>query len=271
MKKKHASRWLVMKAAAFLASAGSCGAWDFEYGYATVFAANADAHVASQVHVEKSSSFLGRAYTPTEFSPGVSHLTYKFVFDAPVARARLRACFDVGTYSYFTIEEGIVRSYGFGSLWASTNGQDWQLLLDAFAPPGDSPFPNPTLVLANYTYDRVLPDSLMGASTIWVQARLQQTFPSYAGFGLSPLIPGEDVFRFDADLQLPRLRITALDNTLVQLTWSTNHPGYTLLSASARTDPIWTPVTENVSVIGDRYSVVVRVSESGRLFRLVKQ
>ena len=79
---------------------------------------------------------------------------------------------------------------GSGSLWASKNGMDWVQILDAPALSGYVP------------YASNLPDSLVGSSEIFIQARLQSS-------GLSPLLaqflPNDgvstaNVFELDANL-----------------------------------------------------------------------
>ena len=94
----------------------------------------------------------------TYWSPTVSgqpaKITKKFTFDRPIAEAFL----DVD-YIYIDSFAGTGR----GSLWASKDGINWVLLVDA---PTSS-------FAAGYGFNNSLPQPLMGSKELWIQARLQ--------------------------------------------------------------------------------------------------
>ena len=80
--------------------------------------------------------------------------------------------------------------FGFGSLWASTDGTSWQLLMDA---------PTPSGTAEGYFYNHSLPSSLLGDSDIWIQARMQASgWNILSEFSRTDVSVPIEIFRFKA-------------------------------------------------------------------------
>jgi hypothetical protein len=134
-------------------------AWDFTYGYRSVYDANADAYIVATPNAKKYNE--GQTVPETYWGPtanGVAaSVTSRFTFAAPTTEIFLRAqttTFNHGSY------------YANSSLWASTDGSSWQLLLDN---------PKPSGTVSQLYYNQDVPGSLLGATEFWVQARMDQT------------------------------------------------------------------------------------------------
>ena len=125
-------------------------------------ATNADAFVVERVNIQKAVFDGGRmsCWSPASADQGAV-LTKRFDFPEPVLAAYVRLSADVGlsVWNYGW-------AYGEGSLHASKDGQSWERILDA---------PTPTGVEAEafYDYDELLPASVLGTKTLWLQARLK--------------------------------------------------------------------------------------------------
>jgi hypothetical protein len=175
---------------AVLAVVTSSGlAWDFEYGYRSVFSPNADTYVVDQSTVRKTDSGFYNFYQPIGFAGTV---TYKFLFDAPVASAFLHA--NVAA-DYFPEQQGSA------GLFASKDGQTWVNLLF---------HEGETDHLTVAEYDQELPSSVLGADQLWIQARMSGgfPFPEFAQFSRSDERLPTDVFQLKATL-VPEPSITA--------------------------------------------------------------
>lgn len=141
----------------------ACGQnWDFQFSYLNVFDPNALDHVVGQVNIQRVSEGYWPGFLQSYWCPinnGVeARLTQQFTFAQPTASIFLH-----DTLASFNFGGG---EFGSGSLWASTNGRDWVWLMDA---------PTPSQQGYGYAYSANLPDSLLGASEIWIQARLQSS------------------------------------------------------------------------------------------------
>ena len=129
-------------------------AWDFDYGVEDVFQAAADTYVINTINIQKYNEGNGNTYYCPAANGIQASVTYKFDWCVPAT--------NILVYGYFHILNA-GSSYGYGSLWASTNGFDWQLLLDVPTPPSGAVGP---------VYSNTMPLSLTGSSSFWVQARL---------------------------------------------------------------------------------------------------
>lgn len=139
---------------AFLWAAGA-RAWDQTISYQNIFAANAMKHVVEQTNIERDTFGEITFWRPVA-NDKEARLTQKFVFSRPVVKACLRV-------DYIFVTNYGARGSGKGSLWGSKDGKVWVQL-------GDSP--TPTEVAAGLNYASTLPESLMGGTELWVQARL---------------------------------------------------------------------------------------------------
>jgi hypothetical protein len=127
----------------------------FTYSYSDVFDASAEDYLVSQSNVQKVNQGIVHYYSPiTIDTPAL--LTYHFELSETITDASLFA--HLASYNFGG------DSFGFGSLWGSTDGTSWQLLMDASTP---------SSIAQGYFYDQSLPSSLLGDSNIWIQVRMQ--------------------------------------------------------------------------------------------------
>jgi hypothetical protein len=68
----------------------------------------------------------------------------------------------------------------------------------------------------------------------------------------------------------PRLTIARTAEARFELSWATNHVGYSVESTAALPAVAWVPVPESVTLSGDHFTVVVSGGEQARYFRLRK-
>lgn len=68
----------------------------------------------------------------------------------------------------------------------------------------------------------------------------------------------------------PRLNIVRLPNGQVELSWATNHVGYSLEAAPSLSAVGWDPVSNSVATVGARFSVRLETSDSHVFVRLRK-
>ncbi len=143
-------------------SSTTARAWDFSYSYTTVNDANALAYVVGQQNVARYNDWTGSSYWGPTLNDGLATLTSRFTFSGPTAEVFLHARLE----SYNWTGSGRP-DYGFSSLWASTDGSSWQLLLDC-------PTPSSSTGFFNAVYNQDIPSSLLGSSELWLQARMEQ-------------------------------------------------------------------------------------------------
>ncbi len=128
---------------------------DFVYGYKTVLSANADEYVVGIQNVRKyDEGTPGASYWAPISNGVIGLLTQKFVFSAPTT-----AIYHYSQLASYNFGGG---NYGATSLWGSTDGSSWQLLLDN---------PTPVSIDSYVYYDQNLPNSLVGTDALWLQTR----------------------------------------------------------------------------------------------------
>jgi hypothetical protein len=132
----------------------------FSYSYANPGAPNAREYIVSTSNAEVGSEGDARYWRPVagaeEFvdtEPAV--ITYHFPFDRPIAGGRLYAILAVWHFWY---------SQGHAFLYGSTDGVNWELLVEAAPPELDQGRG------ANWNGD--LPQMFIGETDIWLQGRL---------------------------------------------------------------------------------------------------
>ena len=188
MIKLHATR-LIIGTTSILWAISTMAA-DFEHRFVHVFSAEADSYIVATTNIQK--RYEGgniRYYHPIENNKEAS-ITYRFDFGAASTSAFLSA-------NLYAVNFG--SDYGRGSLWGSTNGSDWTLILD---------MPTPSYE-GRAAYKTNLPASLIGGNSIWLQARLYTVSWNITAQWLRWLdIPY--IFEFTADLEKQNQFITFL-------------------------------------------------------------
>lgn len=235
----------------------SARAWDFVYGYRTVFDTNADTYVLSTQNVRKYSEWTDPPVTywgpSSNDVPGL--LTSRFDFAAPAARIRVHA--ELVSYNYPWRGD-----YGFCSLWGSINGNQWHLLLDNPIPASAGP-----PAYSSLTFDQDLPPSLLGASSLWLQVRLQEhdALPvagdpratwADAQFSRVQPPPTGNVFQVSARLG-PAASIRVSE---AEICWaSVSNTIYQVEYRSSLTTNIWVPLFTNLVGSGEEMSVFDKI------------
>jgi hypothetical protein len=167
-------------------------AWDFVYGYHDPYSANAQDYTVAQLNLQRTSEASdpehGVSYWHPDGSSADASITYKFSFAQPTTTVYLFshiATFDFGG-----------GNSGFGSLWGSTDGSTWTLLMDAPKPAGR--------IDQGYFYDGNLPASLTGSSDLWIQARLQTSgwniMAQFSRADTAAVSPDFNIFQVNATL-----------------------------------------------------------------------
>lgn len=156
---------------------GAMAQGTFNYGFQTVFASQADAYLVSAVNVQKYSEW--QSPPTTYWGPSANDvqgvLTYEFPLGAPSSSIALFA-----QLASFNFVWGNAHGYygsgtGSSSLYGSTDGATWQLLLNDPMPQND--------VASYLSYNQNVPTSLLGSSSFWLQVRLYvdgDPIPSYS-------------------------------------------------------------------------------------------
>jgi hypothetical protein len=133
--------------------------WDVQYGYANVFAPNAQNYIVQQQNIQTTDEGAGVTYWNPIVNGTPAVLTQEFTFSAPSTEIYLSA--DIASFNFGG------NDYGSGSLWASTDGINWTELMSAPTPA----YPGYEYGYA-YFYSADLPSSLLGANQIYIQAQL---------------------------------------------------------------------------------------------------
>ena len=163
-----------------LATVSTFGA-DFHYSYSDVFQPSAETYLVAQSNVQRVNEGIVHYYCPLTLGTPAS-LTYHCSLAGPISDAHLFA--HLASYNFGG------GSSGFGSLWGSTDGSSWQLLMDA---------PTPGRIDQGYFYDQSLPAPLLGGNDIWIQARMQSSGSSiFSQFSRTDVTVPFEIFRFDA-------------------------------------------------------------------------
>jgi hypothetical protein len=159
--------FLVTAALIVCTSAGSALVTDFNYGFTHVYAAQADTYLYESSNVRKYSEW--QSPPTTYWGPSANdvpaQLTYRFDFGAPTSEVLLVASLTSFNFVWGNANGWFGSGVGSSSLWASTDGADYTLLLNN---------PMPTSYVDSYlSYSNALPLSLLGSSSLYVQVRMQ--------------------------------------------------------------------------------------------------
>jgi len=130
--------------------------FDFTYGYKTVLDANAQQYVVGTQNVQiYNEGTPGASYWAPSTTGTVGILTSEFTFAEPTSEIFVNA-----QLASFNFGGG---TYGYGSLYGSTDGSTWTLLLDSPTPstPGNYVF-----------YNQDVPNEFLGTTSFWLQERL---------------------------------------------------------------------------------------------------
>ena len=147
---------LGITALAAMVTTAQAQSWDYIFSYQNVYSPNALNYVVEQVNIQRTSEGAITYWNPA--SDGAeARLTQRFLFPYPTAQAFLHM-----EYIY-AANFGIAS--GSGSLWGSIDGTNWVVLVDVPTPAFD----------AGGAYSTNLPNSLLGSTQLWIQARLQTT------------------------------------------------------------------------------------------------
>lgn len=101
---------------------------------------------------------------------------------------------------------------------------------------------------------------------------------------LSPQLHGYDTYKITLYVDFALMRLTAVDPSLpppvleiapvsertIQLSWPTNHSGFSLEVSTSLVAAAWTPVTNIVAANGDRFTVELETTQFPGFFRLRK-
>ena len=74
----------------------------------------------------------------------------------------------------------------------------------------------------------------------------------------------------DASIAPPALEIFQVDATSIQLSWPTNAADYALERATHLPTTVWQPVTNNVTISGDLFTVQLEATAARQMYRLKK-
>ena len=158
--------------------------WDFEYSYPSVTDSQVGTYVAGMTNMQAVNDGRNQYFIPIA-NGTEAQITYHFPVSGTIADAYVFS--HIATYDF-----GGGR-FGFGSLWGSTNGLNWQLLMDAPTPSGR--------IDMGYFYDQHLPASLLGDDEIWIQTRLQTSgLNIMAQFSRTDNTVPIQIFQFKADV-----------------------------------------------------------------------
>ncbi|PWU18306.1 MAG: hypothetical protein C5B50_09535 [Verrucomicrobia bacterium] len=196
----------VLSTFTFLALVGvnSASAWNFTYTYQTVNSANSSNYIVGMQHIQAYNEWTGSSYWGPNANDVQATITSKFTFSAASTEIFLNTRLQAYNWA------GNGRSdYGFTSLWGSTDGSNWQLIVD-------DPTPAAYGAVNNVVYNQDLPSNFLGNTTLWLQVRMQQhaaplfapgdaagftdsQYSRYDGPGINPPSTG-NIFELDANV-----------------------------------------------------------------------
>jgi hypothetical protein len=135
----------------------------FDYTYQTVFDSNSDTYIVGEQNIKKYSEWQNPpvTYLGPAANDAQATLTMRFDFSDPTTQIFL----DAGIVSFNNINAGRT-DYGYASLWASTDGSSWQLLLNNDVLTGSG------IIDAETIYNQDVPVSLLGGTNFWIQVRM---------------------------------------------------------------------------------------------------
>ena len=118
-----------------------------------------------------------------------------------------------------------------------------------------------------------LPNPVMLDATGYYGKNFSYTTPTLSGFDTYKMTLYVDfavlnLTLVDTTVPPPFLDILQLDATTLELSWPTNAVGYNLVSAATSAATAWNPVTNDVAINGDYFTVQIAVDEAQRFFRL---
>jgi len=163
----HPSLPLVIAALIFCTVEGEALITDFDSGFTHVYAPQADSYLISSSNVRKYGEWQSPAvtYWGPSANDAPAQLTYRFDFGAPSSEVLLVASLASFNFVWGNANGWYGSGVGSSSLWASTDGGDYTLLLNN---------PMPTSSVDSYlSYSDTLPLSLLGSSFLYVQVRMQ--------------------------------------------------------------------------------------------------
>ena len=139
----------------------------FSSSYLTVFDSQASDYIVSVDNVQRYSEWQSPpvTYWGPSANDVLGMITYEFPFVAPSAQISLTASLASFNFVWGNANGYFGSGTGSSSLWASTDGSSWQLLLDD---------PTPQNWVDSYlNYNQNLPGSLLGTSSLWLQVRME--------------------------------------------------------------------------------------------------
>jgi hypothetical protein len=159
---------------------------NFDYTYQTVFDSNSDNYIVGEQNITKYSEWQNPpvTYLGPAANDAQATLTMRFDFSDPTTQIFL----DAGIVSFNNINDGRT-DYGYASLWASTDGSSWQMLLNNDVLTGSG------IIDAETVYDQDVPVSLLGGTNFWIQVRMYEH---------NALVNGYPAYNSWADAQFSR-------------------------------------------------------------------
>jgi hypothetical protein len=130
----------------------------FQHCYSDVLSPLADSNIVEKVNVKKCADGDTWRWQP-EVAGQDARITMRYDFPKPVQAAYLQ----VNANDALSVWNS-GWAHGSASLWVSTNGIAWTRILDGPTPVGQSAF---------YSYNGFLPESVLGASSLWLEARMR--------------------------------------------------------------------------------------------------
>ena len=195
----------------FVAFITASSAFDFSYGYKTIYDANADLYITGTTNVRKYTEPFGSP-AALYWGPTANNveglLTMRFTFATPSTEIMLKA--DLASFNF---AQGGGYGSGASSMWGSTDGVNWTLLLDN---------PKPATIDSYKTYNQNVPASLLGTTLFFVQVRLTvqgapNTSYTDAQFSRADTSRTDNVFQLNANLA-PTFLVTVTTPTATSIT-----------------------------------------------------
>ncbi len=140
--------------------------WDFQFSYDNVFSPNAEDYVVSQSNIVKYLEGNGTSFYCPAVTGTIATLRQYFPFGSASMRINMKARLTSWNYG-----PGV----GYGSIWASLDGQQWVLV-------ADNPLPTASF-LSDVFFDLDLPESVLGEDHLWLEVRLFRSGGWYPGGG----------------------------------------------------------------------------------------